>query len=526
MVNIKGGWGSLMVNVSWIFKTMKFNKDRQYEYNEDGYFVVGNELDNKTRNTKVSVVTPVYNAEKYLRKTIDSVIEQTIGFDNVEYLLVDDCSTDSSREILLEYSAKYENVIAVFLECNTGTPGQPRNLGVQLSTSKYITFLDADDWLDPNGLEVLHNILEETGDDYVVGKTIQLKTDGSKIVGEHESCKERRNVSPYSIPHIFQHLGPRARMVRASVIKENGIVFPEMKFAEDKQFFMDVLIHCDKISTTKAPIYYLNRLEDNNGSLTKQTNIMQKTDSNIKVIHYIINKNLEPEKEKMILNRLYEFDSITRLFNTGHFQKTKMKQLYYNKFNEILKTTNGLRYEFSDNFHNPLNKVAYQLFNDGKTKQLEKLFEWEKKEKVKKVLIKDNLPYYVAPFLEEKYRNIRVPMLAIFKEDQFYNNKYSLEFTVYGDYVDNITDVVIRDREDVHMEYSIPVEVDSGGFCKLEVDLKVLNQLPASSYAMFLRYNDYQKINIRKLNENQIRYESRDFTFYNTIHSNLGLKIK
>jgi glycosyltransferase involved in cell wall biosynthesis len=515
-----------LAKVSWIFNTIRFNKNRPYNYNPDGYFVVDNKLENRKKQTKVTVVTPVYNAEKYLRKTIESVINQSIGLENIEYILVDDCSTDSSREILLEYSSKYDNVIAVFLECNTGTPGQPRNLGIQLSTSKYITFLDADDWLEPNGLEILHNILKETGDDYVVGKTIQLKSDGAKIVGEHESCKERRKVSPYSIPHIFQHLGPRARMVRASVIKDNGIVFPEMKFAEDKQFFMDVLIHSNTISTTKSPIYYLNRFDDNNGSLTKQTNIMQKTDSNIKVIHYIINKKLEPDKEKVILNRLYEFDSITRLFNTGHFQKTKMKQLYYHKFNEILKTTDGLRYEVSDNFFNPLNKVAYQLFKEGKTKQLEKLFEWEKKEKAKNVLIKDQLPYYVAPFLEEKYRNIRVPMLAIFKEDRFYDEKYILEFMVYGDYVDNITDVIIRDREDVNIEYSLPVQVDRGGNGKLEVNLKILNQLPSSSYAMFLRYNDYNKINIRKINENQIQYENRNFTFYTTIHSNLGLRVK
>ncbi|WP_206540556.1 hypothetical protein [Mesobacillus campisalis] len=289
---------------------------------------------------------------------------------------------------------------------------------------------------------------------------------------------------------------------------------------------MDVLIHCNKISTTKAPVYYLNRFDDNNASLTKQTNIMEKTDSNIKVIHYILQKNLEPEKEKMILNRLYEFDSITRLFNTGHFQKTKLKPLYYTKFNEILKTTDGLRYDFSENFFNPLNKVAYQLFKEGKTKQLEKLFEWEKKEKVKKVLIKDNLPYHVAPFLEEPYRNIRVPMLAIFKEDHFYNNKYYLDFMVYGDFIDQITDVIIRDREDVNLEYSIPVQVNRSGHGQLEVDLELLDQLPSSSYAMFLRYNDYNKINIRKLNENQIEYQKRDFIFYTTIHSNVGLKVK
>lgn len=108
-----------MAKVSWIFKTIKFTKNRPYNYNPDGCYVVDNKLENRRKQMKVTVVTPVYNAEKYLRKTIDSVINQSIGLENIEYILVDDCSTDSSRDILLEYSAKYDNIIAVFLECNT-----------------------------------------------------------------------------------------------------------------------------------------------------------------------------------------------------------------------------------------------------------------------------------------------------------------------------------------------------------------------------------------------------------------------
>ncbi|MEH6908890.1 glycosyltransferase family 2 protein [Neobacillus drentensis] len=153
-------------------------------------------LQNKRNAAKITVITPVYNADRYLRKTIDSVINQSVGFENVEYLLINDCSTDLSREILLEYYSRFDNIIAVFLECNSGIPAQPRNIGVQLSSLNYITFLDPDDWLEPNGFEVLYNTLEETGDDYVVGRTIAEKTSGTKIVGEHESCRERRNVSP------------------------------------------------------------------------------------------------------------------------------------------------------------------------------------------------------------------------------------------------------------------------------------------------------------------------------------------
>src|SRR4051812_47114422 len=192
--------------------------------NATGYQIVDQKLTNERNPTVVSVITPVYNAENYLRKTIDSVVNQSLGMDQIEYILIDDCSTDSSREILLKYSSRFTNILVVFLKRNTGTPGRPRNIGIELAQSKFITFLDADDWLEPNGLEVLATILTETGDDYAVGKTIQVQSKGSQIVGEHESCKERRNVSPFSIPHIFQHLGPRARMVKSSVLKDYQIL--------------------------------------------------------------------------------------------------------------------------------------------------------------------------------------------------------------------------------------------------------------------------------------------------------------
>ncbi|WP_142406486.1 glycosyltransferase family 2 protein, partial [Heyndrickxia sporothermodurans] len=133
-----------------MFKVRK--KNRLITYNSLGYHIVDNKLENRRKPSKVTVITPVYNSEKHLRKTIDSVINQSIGFENIEYILIDDCSTDSSRDILLDYSSKFDNIIVVFLKCNTGTPGKPRNIGIHLSTSKYITFLDADDWLEPTGV--------------------------------------------------------------------------------------------------------------------------------------------------------------------------------------------------------------------------------------------------------------------------------------------------------------------------------------------------------------------------------------
>lgn len=473
----------------------------------------------------VTVITPVFNAEKYLRKTIDSVVQQSLGPDKMEYILIDDCSTDSSREILLDYASRFDNITVVFLKKNTGTPGRPRNIGMQLSNSKYITFLDADDWLEPTGLELLTSILEETGDDYAVGKTLQVKTNGTSVIGEHESCKERRSVSPFSIPHIFYHLGPRARMVRTEVVKKNQITFPEMKYAEDKQFFMEVLAHCTSISTTTKLIYFLNRIDNQETRLSNQTNIMQKTNCNLKVIHHILNKNWETEKQKMMLNRLYEIDSIARFFTTPHFQKTKLKQVYYYKLKQVVKTAKRLDYEFSEEFLQPMNKVVYQLFREKKYRKLEKLYAWNKREKIKEVVIKERLPYMI--FKDENI-HIRVPMHAIYKDDYFAQNRYGLTFTVYGDYMNSTTDVLIRDTKNGLNEASFPVVVDSNGNGNLEIDFALLSHLPPSTYSIFLRYDDYQKINIRKPTAEKVRhsFQNREFTFFKTVYGNVGLKIE
>ncbi|AZU62161.1 glycosyltransferase family 2 protein [Neobacillus mesonae] len=488
------------------------------------YTIIGDQ-DLKERQSKlVTVITPVFNAEKYLRKTIDSVVHQSLGTDKIEYILVDDGSTDSSRDILLDYSARFDHIIVVFMKKNSGTPGRPRNIGIELASSKYITFLDADDWLEPTGIESLASILEETGDFYAVGKTVRVKEKGMSIIGEHESCKERRSVCPFTIPHIFHHLGPVGRMVKTEVLKSNQIFFPEMKFAEDKQFFMEVLAHCPSISTTTKPVYFVNRSDNQKSRLSNQTNIMQKTNCNLKVINHMMSKNLDSNKQKMMLNRLYEFDSISRFFTTPHFQRTKLKRVYYHKLNQVLKTSKKLDYEVSEEFLQPMNKVVYQLFREKKYRDLENLYDWDRKEKVKEVSIQDGLPYISF----NRDIHIRVPMHAVFKEGHLSHNTYQLQFHVFGDYLDCVTDVLIRDTKNGLNEVTLPVVVDRGGNGIVEIDLLLLGHLPPSTYSIFLRYRDYLKFNIRTSIDEKERHllQNRQFTFFRTVFSNVGLKIE
>ncbi|MFT8322996.1 MAG: glycosyltransferase family 2 protein [Bacillus sp. (in: firmicutes)] len=487
----------------------------------------------------ITVITPIYNNEKTIRKSIDSVLKQSIGHQKIEYILVDDGSVDNTRNILLDYAANYPSIILAFLKKNTGTPASPRNLGIQLATAPYLTFLDADDWFEKSGLEKLYSVLEDTGDDYVVGKTIQIGSKHTKIIGEHESCIERRSVLAASIPHIFQHLGPRARMLKTKIVKENNLSFPAMKYAEDKQFFMDYLICAKKISTIKDTVYYVNRLDDNNESLTKQTNVLKKMQCNLQVIDYFQQKKFDATLQKMILNRLYEFDCLIRFINKYHTLRSEpdtsfkikitdfmKRQAYIRTFKKVVKSASKLDYDIQDYFFQPINKVCYQLFKQKQYKQVELLFKWHAREKVKQHIVIDDQPYILSP-LKEPYKYINIPMYAELVKSYASNENYYLYFKVAGNYIANITDVLFRNRHKIENEFSVQIAIDSNGNGMMELPLICLKSLPASIYDIFLRYQDYHKIHfvIPAASDPVSVKDKENYHFYTTKHQHFALKI-
>ena len=103
---------------------------------------------------KVSVIVPVYNTSLYLHKCLDSLVNQTL--DDIEIILIDDCSSDNSYNILLEYKNKYPNIMLVKNNSNLGT-GASRNIGLSISTGEYIGFVDSDDYVSCNMYEDMYN---------------------------------------------------------------------------------------------------------------------------------------------------------------------------------------------------------------------------------------------------------------------------------------------------------------------------------------------------------------------------------
>ena len=206
---------------------------------------------------KVSVVVPVYNAEKYLKKAINSVISQTIGFDNIQLLLCDDCSTDSSYSICRQYAKKYNNVVALQTETNSGAAGAPRNLCLSKVEAPYIMFLDSDDKLLPNACELLYETIDEGNYDLVTGSYLELHYNKKvRNTRQHESATGRDYLIPDEATELRNCVIPFwTKIYRTHIIQENGLLFSNFTVSEDTVFANQYLAFCKKCRSISEPVY-------------------------------------------------------------------------------------------------------------------------------------------------------------------------------------------------------------------------------------------------------------------------------
>ena len=103
-------------------------------------------------NNKISIIVPVYNAEDYLKRCLDSLINQT--YKNIEIIIIDDSSTDNSKEIIKKYASKDNRIRTFFSEINQGV-SKSRNIGLKSFFGDYVLFMDSDDYLKDDALEIM-----------------------------------------------------------------------------------------------------------------------------------------------------------------------------------------------------------------------------------------------------------------------------------------------------------------------------------------------------------------------------------
>ena len=206
----------------------------------------------------VSVIIPVYNVERYLKKCIDSILNQT--YKNLEIILVDDGSTDCSSKICDEY-AKNDTRILVIHKANGGQ-SEARNIGISESKGEYIFFVDSDDYIEYNAIETMLEIAENKNADMVIADIYSVNEKG-EILNEGKGQYTFQNESLFSAEEAAQAFaeldwGPWNKLYKRSVHK--NIYFPKGKIHEDEAIMFQLFERCDKIVYTNVRLYnYLQR---------------------------------------------------------------------------------------------------------------------------------------------------------------------------------------------------------------------------------------------------------------------------
>ncbi len=240
----------------------------------------------------------MYNAEMHIVKCLDSILAQSLS--ELEIIIVDDCSTDRSHEIVENYISgnKCANKVQLFKQKSNQGPGIARNIGIENAVGEYVTFLDSDDWVENDAYSALYTKAKKHDAelcfcnaimDFANGETRTITnpkvTSGELGVEEKKSFLS--NFVTYCVTYLYQR----------NFLKENEITFPKGRSSEDSVFLTKCILNCERIASVEKIFYHY---VINHNSLTQSPNATRYKDK-------LVNLNLvvsERENHKTYKNEI------------------------------------------------------------------------------------------------------------------------------------------------------------------------------------------------------------------------------
>ena len=287
----------------------------------------------------VSIIIPVYNAEKYLRKCLDSIINQT--YKSFECILVDDASTDNSLFICEEYVNTDKRFKVIHNNKNIGCP-QSRKVGLEIANADYILFFDSDDWLELNMIENLYSKILNCND--------EIKYD--LVYCNYYTCDKLnafKNLTGFDNISLLKEWfsGGICSAVKNKLVKKdlyNKIIFPTCFYDEDCVITVQLLFFTDKIGYVNKALYHNSYNPDSgcNDIKRKFKNIIDQCTNMCLIYNFLY------EKYKENIN----------IFNPGLNNRINSIRNQYLRFKE-------LRYNYHEIFSNTIPKSVFNIFKSS-----------------------------------------------------------------------------------------------------------------------------------------------------------------
>ena len=222
---------------------------------------------------KVSILVAIYNVEKFVEKCISSIVNQT--YENIEIILVDDCSKDQSGAICDAFARQDSRIRVFHLERNSKLPAV-RNTGLDNATGDYIVFVDGDDWLAEDYVEYMLSLMHESKADIAFSRNHFTTRDDKQIAEDYvEIWSPEKATAEVLFPHLT--VGAWNKIYRRNFIEEHHLRFKDLFTAEGFRFVTDATQRANHIVVGARKVYWY-RL-NNAGSATTKPDVRQGTQS-------------------------------------------------------------------------------------------------------------------------------------------------------------------------------------------------------------------------------------------------------
>lgn len=307
---------------------------------------------------KISIIMPIFNVEKYIERSLQSILNQTMNLEDIEVIMVDDVSTDNTKDIIKKYSDKYSNFKAIYHEKNSGGCAIPRNSGLEIASGKYIMFLDPDDEYAKDICETLYDKIEEKSVNIVRCNYEMIYPTFSRLDYVYDTSIQELEID------CNTDLPPNKVTVwnsihRKSFLDENNIKFENLKNAEDLLFTMTEFLNNDKMIFLNNYHGYKYYTED---APSHQMKPNRKNLDGTLYSWYKTKELIESSNRKDILEFIFRKNPIPFFIRLMHFdgdKKEYIKKFY--AFEKSLGVTIKFDYLWADILNKLIMKKQFRL---------------------------------------------------------------------------------------------------------------------------------------------------------------------
>ncbi len=254
----------------------------------------------------VSIIIPTYNRANMIMRAIESILQQS--YSNFEIIVVDDGSTDNTREIIEELKQNTSGLNLRYFKKKNGGCASARNKGIDMATGDLIAFLDSDDVWMPQALESLVSALINTGADFVYSPAIEADPDGRESINYPVA---RGHPEIFAVEH-FKNTNVRngALLFRRSVFSKSGKFDEDLKYNEDSDFFQRVAIGCKAAYSDIPTVKHLHHKTNKSGNRVEIYRALLRSAQNILTENIEFAESLGDVADKRVLEiklRLIEY---------------------------------------------------------------------------------------------------------------------------------------------------------------------------------------------------------------------------